>query len=206
MDSDTRNNDNGNSFEYRLREVSDEEIINIIRYRNHYQPHAFKAAIKEALKRGIIQTIDDLDKDEFLPIPVQTWSLFPLGTSKTHTLALFKSLCRTYYGIALIPLIYGVFALFRGNFVPGIATLLTTLIIIFLIYQLEKNISPFIAHLLLALNVPVIGYAVYYLSTNGNQNTMDAVAIAIVVLVLLYTSFYLNKLTSYLKPDNQEED
>lgn len=206
MNSDTRNNDDGNSFEYRLREVSNEEIINILRYRNHYQPHAIKAAIKEALKRGIIQTVDDLDKDEFLPFPVQAWSLFPLGTTKAHTLALFKSLCRTYYGMALIPLIYGIFALFRGNFAPGIATLLAGLIIIFLVRQLEKNTKPFIAHLLLAINVPVIGYAIYYLSTNGNQNTMDAVAIAIVVLVLLYISFYINKLSSFLKSEDPEEE
>ena len=35
MTIQSKNNDNGNSFEYRLKEVSDDEIIHILKLREH---------------------------------------------------------------------------------------------------------------------------------------------------------------------------
>ena len=115
MPIDSGNNNEENSFEYRLKEVSDEEIISILSYREHFQQQAVKAAIKEALKRGIITSIDDLNSDKFKPQEVPSSSLFPISISEPQNFAIFRSLCRIFYGIGLIPVIYGIFQITDKN-------------------------------------------------------------------------------------------
>lgn len=198
----TDNTNNENSFEYRLREVSNEEIISILKYREHFQQQAVKAAIKEALKRGIILSIDDLNSEEFQPEPLQPRGLFPLGATKKHTFAIFKSLCRIYYGFGILPVVYGVVQFTNRKLLSAIIAILIGLIVIFFVNRLEKTVKPFYSNLLMAMNVPAIGYAIYYLTSLGNPTTMDTVALSIVILILLYTTLYLNKLTSHFN-DNK---
>lgn len=205
MSTNSADHDNGNSFEYRLKEVSDEEIISILRFREHFQQQAVKAAIKEALKRGLIASIDDLNSDEFQPQPLQARSLFPLGSTKKHTFAIFKSLCRIYYGYGMLPVVFGVVQFTNHKPLSAIIALLIGVIVIFIVNRLDKTVKPFYSNLLMAMNVPVIGFAIYYLTALGTHTTMDAVAIAIVLLVLLYTTFYINKLTSHFNIDKNEE-
>ncbi|MDA3927929.1 MAG: hypothetical protein PF541_03160 [Prolixibacteraceae bacterium] len=57
----------------------------------------------------------------------------------------------------------------------------------------------------MALNLPALGFAIYYLSSTGNPSTMDGFAVAIVILTLLYTTFYANKLTSHFNINDTEE-
>lgn len=205
MSNDSQDKNNGNSFEYRLREVSDEEIISILRYRDHFQKPAVKAAIKEALKRGIIQSLDDLNNPEFQPQDLPPRSLFPIGLSEAQNIGIFKSLCRIFYGFGILPILYGIFN-FRKEFTWGaIAAILTGIVIIFVANRLEKTQKPFYSSLILGLNLPAMGFGIFYLSSTGNPSTMDAVAIAIVLLVMLYTTFYANKLASHFSKNDFEE-
>ena len=205
MSADPTEHNDENSFEYRLKEVSDEEIISILRFREHFQQQAVKAAIKEALKRGLISSIEDLNSEEFQPQPLQTRGLFPLGTTKKHTFAIFRSLCRIYYGFGILPVIYGVVQFTNRKIVQAILAFIIGLIVIFFVNRLEKTVKPFYANLLMALNLPAIGYAIYYLTSLGSPTTMDTVAISIVILVLLYTTFYINKLTSHFNGGKNQE-
>ena len=205
MSNDSQDKNNGNSFEYRLREVSNEEIISILRFRDHFQKHAVKAAIKEALKRGIIQSIDDLNNEEFQPQALPPRSLFPIGLSEPQNIGIFKSLCRIFYGFGILPIIYGVFN-FRKNFSWGlVVAMLIGIIVIYVANRLEKTQKPFYSNIILALNLPAMGFGIYYLTSTGNPSTMDAVAIAIVIIVMLYTTFYANKLASHFNKKNQED-
>lgn len=206
MSNDSQDKNNGNSFEYRLREVSDEEIISILRYREHFQPNAVKAAIKEALKRKIINSLEDLDKEEFKPQPIPPRSLFPLGNTEMQNIAIFKSLCRIFYGFGLLPVIFGVFRIVDNFNLGALAAIFTGILIIYIANRLEKTRRPFFSNLLLALNLPALGFAIYYLTVSGNPSTMDAVAIAIVLLVMLYTTFFANKLTSHFNSKEQADD
>lgn len=205
MNKKTEDNDNGNSFEYRLREVSDEEIISILSYRDHFQPSAVKAAIKEALKRGIINSVDDLNDPKFQPQELPARSLFPLATSEAQNIGVFKSLCRIFYGFGLLPIIYAILNISKNPF-NAIAAFLAGAIIIFIANRLEKTMKPFFANMILAINVPAIGFAIYTLTLSGNPTTMDGVAISIVILVLLYTTFYANKLTSHFNKNMEENE
>jgi hypothetical protein len=203
MGSATPEHNDRKSFEYRLKEVSNEEIISILRYRKHFQPHAVKSAIKEAMKRGIITSVDDLKKDEFKPVELPPRSLFPLSANNQQNLALFKSLCRVFYGFGLLPVILGAFRISEGQILYGAAYILIGLLVIFITHQLSKHKKVFLSQVLLALNIPAMGYAIFKLTATGNPSTMDMVAAIIIILVLLYTTLYLNKLTSHFnKPNN----
>jgi hypothetical protein len=196
MTIDSTDNNEGNSFEYRIKEVSDEEIVSILRNREHYQPHAVKAAIKEAIKRGIIESIDDLEKDEFKPQSIPK-SLFPISMVKSQNEAIFKSLCRICYFYGVVPFIYGFFQIANRQLTMGIIAIVFGISMVYLTFKLEKEKKPFLSQLLLFLNIPAIGYAVYRLTSFGNLLTMDIAIIALTIIVLFYTTLYIYKLILY---------
>jgi hypothetical protein len=197
MSNDSSDKNDGNSFEYRLKEVSDEEIVNILRYREHFQQHAVKAAIKEALKRGLINSIEDLNNQQFQKQEIESGSLFPLGTNKKQSNAILKSLCRIVYGIGLLPIISGIIQISDQLIIAGISTLLIGILVIYLANRLDKTKRIFYANLLLFLNIPAISYAIYFIISERAITTMDKVAVLIVVLVMLYITFYMKKLSKY---------
>lgn len=201
-EKDDINNDE--SFEYRLKELSDEEIISILRYREQFKPQAVKDAIKEALKRGIINSVDDLNTEQFSPLPLQARSLFPLGVNKAYTYAIFKSLCRIFYAFGLIPIIYGVFKFLEAKFIFGLSGILMGLMVIYIVYKLEKQILILWANIIVLLNIPAVVMAFFFLKNKINLVAMDVFSIIVVVLILLYTSFYLKKLTAYFNTDSEQ--
>ncbi|HPR32500.1 MAG TPA: hypothetical protein PLK12_10400 [Prolixibacteraceae bacterium] len=203
MGKEPSEEENRKSFEYHLKEVSNEEIISILRYREHFQPHAVKEAIREAIRRGIIQSVEDLNREEFKPQPLPPRSLFPVSSQAPQNLAIFKSLCRIFYGFGLLPVILGVFQFLDHNYLFAASAIVLGLLVIVLTYRLEKEKNPLVAKALLFLNVPAIGYALFRITASGNPSTMDFVAAAIIILVLLYTSFYLHKLTTVLSRNNE---
>lgn len=195
-------NDNGNSFEYRLKEVSDQEIISILRFREHFQPQAVKDAVKEALKRGIINSVDDLNKPEFQPQSIQPRSMFPVGINRNYTFAIFKSLCRIFYIFGLIPVLFGVFQFISHNYIPAIVAVLAGAGFIAIAHRIEKKIEPFWANVILFMNIPVVLMAFLFINNKTNVHNMDIFSIIIVVLVFLYTSIYLKKLTTNLHSES----
>lgn len=202
MTIDSTDKNDGNSFEYRLKEVSDEEIITIIRLREHYQPHAVKAAIKEALRRGIISSIEDLEKDEFKPQQLPAKSLFPIGYSESQNLGLFRSLCRIFYFFGSVPIIYGIFQSIEKNLIVAISSFIIGLIVIFVSTSLGKTKKPIFAQLLLSFNFPAILYAFYSLSIEVNLSKMNIATAVLIIITLLYSSIYLLKLTNYINKEN----
>ena len=196
MTIDSTDNNEGNSFEYRLKEVSNEEIVSILKFREHYQPQAVKAAIREAIKRGIIESIEDLEKEEFTPQEIQR-SLFPISSSKSQNLSLFKSLCRLCYGLGIIPLIFGVLQIPRHQLTMGVIIIIVGLSIIYLTYKLEKEKKLFLSQLLLLFNVPAIGYAIYWISSSKNLSKMDIVVTVIFLIIIFYITIYVNKLNGH---------
>jgi len=195
MTIESTDNDKGNSFEYRLKEVSDEEIVSILRYRNHFQPQAVKDAIKEALKRGIISSIDDLELDEFKPQSIPAKSLFPISSIEGQNIAIFKSLSRICYGFGIIPFIFGILEIANKRVTIGFFSLIIGISIVYITFNLEKERKRILSQLLLSLNVPAIIYAIYRITSTQNLSRIDIAAIFLIILILLYITFYIHKLT-----------
>jgi hypothetical protein len=205
MSSESNEKYEGNSFEYRLKEVSDDEIISILRYRDHFQALAIKAAINEALRRGIINSVDDLQKEEFKPQEMPPKSLFPLGNNLAQNLLILRSLSRVFYGFGLIPIIYGYFQFREHNSNLGISAVLLGMLIIFVANRLEKKLKPIFAYIMLGMNFPAIGFAVHKLTSLGKPTAMDMFAAIIILMVLLYTTLYAHKIVDFIQKETSSE-
>jgi hypothetical protein len=193
-----------NSFEDKYKEISDEEIVSILKYREHFQPKAFQAALKIAIERGLINSTEDLAREEFAPHKLPPRSIFPLGTSKAYTFAIFKSLCRIFYGIGLLPLVFGVFKIVGRDYYNGALSLLIAAILFFIANRLEKTLNPLFAKIILFINIPVAASAVFFLFSREQNSKMDTFAVAVIVMVLLYVSLYLYKLSKHLSKTSKK--
>ncbi len=202
MEKITKSNNSENSFEKQYEKISNQEIISIIQQRIHFMPEAVSAAISEAIKRGIINHPDDINKPEFDPRPVEPRSVFPLGTSAKYTFAIFKSLCRIFYAMGLLPFLYGIFQLTAAKYQSGIIGLAIALVLFAIVRRLEKTLHPVFANIMLAINIPVIVFVVYYILIKAEKSAMDIFALGIIVLVLLYITFYIKKIVTYFNNNN----
>ena len=182
----------------RFSEISDEEIVSILIHREHFTAEAAELAIAEALKRKIIDSINDLDTDQFKPQPIPPKSFFPIAHMRKQNEFILKSMCRIFYGFGIVPLIYAFFN-YKSNLFQSILAIVLGLAIITFSANLNKSKKPFWANLLLALNLPIMGIAIYKLSALGNIMIMDAVASALIVFIYLYISIYANKVSSILQ-------
>jgi hypothetical protein len=196
-------NDDGNSFEYRLKEVSNEEIINILRFREHFQPHAVREAIKEAMRRGIISSIEDLDKDEFKSQPLPSRSLFHISATESQNISVFKSLCRIIYIFSCIPIIYGILQITHHYYISASIAILIGLAIIFLTYKLEKERKTLYSQVQLFINIPTIGYVLYYIFSQDKVKTMDIFTGIIIIVIILYSTLYLHKLNLHFNRNHK---
>lgn len=197
MTINSTDNDEGNSFEYRLREVSDEEIINILRYREHYQPHAVREAIREAMNRGIISSPEDLNKEEFSAQPLPVKSIFPVGISEKQNVTIFKSLCRIVYIFCAIPIIFSVVKFSQHSYLAAVSYLLLGVYMVFVAYNLERKRNVGYSTALLLSNFPIIGFSIYTLFTMEKIVGIDIFAAVTMMIIFVYTSFYLHKLALY---------
>ncbi len=201
MSSELNDNNEGNSFEYRLKEVSDDEIISILRYRKHFQANAVNSAIKEALKRGILNTVDDLDNDEFKPQELPPKSFFPLGNNLIQNIAILKSLTRIFYGFGMIPLIYGYYQITGKNIGLAILSITTGALIIYLAHQIDKTRKPIYSISMLGLNFLSVGFAIYRLQGTDFPKVMDIAASIVILLVIMYTTIYAHKITMFIQKE-----
>jgi hypothetical protein len=206
MNKSMGTNREGISFEEQFLDISDQEIVNILKLRKHYQPEAARAAINEALKRGLIHAEDDLLGEQFRPQSLGRPSIFPVGNTEAQNVAIVNSLCRIMYGISLIPLIMTYYQFDNGKILGAIIHLIAALVVIAVTYRLNRTKRSFLAHLLLAFNVPVMGYAFYLLAEKGIPTTMDAVATAVVLLTILYTTLSLNFVTAKLQRNIEQPE
>ena len=81
-------------FRKDIPEYSDEQLIAILKLRDHYQPEAAKLAVNEALKRGIINSEQDLLAEEYRCEPIK-FSLFPEIKKKINRVKIRKSIARS---------------------------------------------------------------------------------------------------------------
>ncbi len=76
-----KNKESGDSpqpIEERISGLSRDELMMALRMRKHYQPEAAAAAVKEAIRRGLIRTEEDLSLPEF-DEPEQQIHLLPMS-------------------------------------------------------------------------------------------------------------------------------
>jgi len=108
-----------NDFRTQIPELPDEEIVYILKRRHYYLEEAKKMAIDEAVKRGIINSEQDLFSDEYNVKPVK-FSLFPKIEDAENRIKITKSIARVLIISGVLPAVWGIIRLNFGALTEGI--------------------------------------------------------------------------------------
>ncbi len=127
-------------YEKLYAEYPDEEIIAILKKRKHYRKEAAIQAIQEAIKRGIINSEQDLISEDYAVEPLK-FSIIPDIENETARKKIRKSLSRSLMILGVVPVIWGTIKIIYNMFLEGSLLMLLGIIWIFISYKQIKNVS-----------------------------------------------------------------
>lgn len=122
MPAKAKTNEIEQNYNELFRGYGDEQLRDVLKKRKLYQADAAKAAIGEAINRGLIHSESDLEGSEFVDEPLRA-RLFPHIESSTIRKRIRKSLGRGLLLAGLLPLIRGIVLMNSGVPVEGAAVL-----------------------------------------------------------------------------------
>lgn len=187
---DQNDNEFWDRLKVRMKEYSDEEILDILRKIRLYEPPAQRMAIDEAIRRKLIHSEQDLYSESFRA-PRLKFTLFPSPDRKQTVLRIIRSMSRALLIAGVIPVIFGILKFQVAKFGEGSALVLTGLIWItsaWMVYtrQDQRYWSPLLIIALLSA-----AYVARILILLKGLRTMDYVIPGILFLVVFYCLFYL---------------
>jgi len=173
----------------KIRALSRDELITVLKKRKHYQPEAVEEAVKEALRRGIIKTEEEVESPEF-DEPPGKFSLFPSPGSAEGRMRLFRSLLRGLMIPGLIPVINGVIKFQIPEYVEGVGFISLGVIWIALIwFVMERKENRIILPLFLLL-LMAMGYTVRLLRWYQYLTLIDWLVPVGLFLLMIYFLLY----------------
>ena len=158
--------------------------------RDHYQPEAAKLAIQEALKRGIINSEQDLFSEKYRCEEIQ-FSLFPKIKRDRNRIKIRKSIARSMVISSALPVVYGLVEMRTGNKWEGAAILLFGLLWLFCSAQLIKMFHVFFVRCLMAGTVLGVLYIFYRLISLQTTVFMDFFLVLVLTGLIYYGLIFL---------------
>lgn len=177
---------------------TDEELINVLKKRKLYQKEAADFAIREAVRRGIIYSEQDLFSKEFKDEP-QKFSLFPTIESETTSKKFKKSLSRSLLILGALPVVWGIIKVFEGYINEGILIFIFGIAWSLISFQLLRLTNPNVKliHLLFLMAFVAAGYIIRNFSLSNSLNRIDILITAIGLGFVLYTIGFLGSLKNF---------
>lgn len=179
-------------FKTNIPEYSDEQIIEILKQRDYYQPEAAKLAINEAIKRGIIFSEQDLFADEY-KVEELRFSMIPKIVKPENKEKIRKSIARSLVICGVMPLVFGLLKLNSGNTVEGGLILLLGLTWMFCSAQLVKSYQSVFVFVLLAASIVSFIYILFNILLAKSFVFMDVFIPVSLVLLIVYGLFFLKR-------------
>ncbi|WP_346854090.1 hypothetical protein [uncultured Draconibacterium sp.] len=181
-------------FRNDIPKYSDEQIIDILKKRDHYQPEAAKLAIEEAIKREIIHSEQDLFSEEFR-VEELNRSMFPKIEDDSLRNRIRKSIARSLVISGLIPTVYGLVQFNAGQKLSGAHLILFGLLWIFISAQLIKAYKKVFVLILLVGLIVAVGFVSAQLILSANSKFMDFFISAVLFLLVGYGVVFLKKVS-----------
>lgn len=142
MREKSTDNQNKADFKTLIPGYEDHEIIEILKKRKYYQPEAADLAVKEAIKRGIIHSEQDLFAEEFRVKPME-YKLFPVIEKEEQKNKIRRSIARGLIITGAIPIVWGVIRAVDGVIAEGIILIilgaLWSFLAIRIFHKMEKD-------------------------------------------------------------------
>jgi hypothetical protein len=181
-------------FRNDIPEYSDEQIIEVLKKRDHYQPEAAKLAIEEAIKRKIIHSEQDLFSEEY-KVEELSRSMFPGIEDGSLKHRIRKSIARSLVISGLIPTVYGLVQFNAGQKLSGVHLVLFGLLWIFISAQLIKGYKKVFVLFLLVGLIAAIVFVFAQLILSANSKFMDFFISAVLFLLVGYGVVFLKKVS-----------
>lgn len=180
-------------FEVMMKEMSDEQLKAVLKKRIHYQAEAAGAALKEALRRGIIHSEEDLYAPELKPEPIKR-KLFPVIEREKNRKKIRRSVARSLLIAGILPAIFGVVKINAGFFWEGLAFEVFGLIWMGIAFTLMRKYSVLSVRSLLVLTGLSIVYVLSMFIGAKQIVFMDGFIVTIVYLLVLYSLLFILRL------------
>lgn len=177
-------------FREDIPNYSDEQLKEVLKLRDHYQPEAAKLAIEEALKRGIINSEQDLFSEEFRCEEIQ-FSLFPKIKRNRNRIKIRRSIARSLVICSVLPVVYGLVEMKTGNRWEGAAILLFGLLWLFCSAQLIKLYHVLFIRSLMAGTILGVSYICYRLISSQTYIFMDFFLVLVLAGLIFYGLIFL---------------
>lgn len=181
-------------FEAKYATYQDAEILAILKKRKHYQPEAEKAAVAEAIKRGLIHSEQDLFSDQFQNEPLR-FSIFPFIENETAREKTRKSIARSLLIVGAIPTIWGGLNYYRTEKFENIALLLLGLVWLFSSFQLTKKTHKGTLNLMFLLLAAAYLYFIKLFTSVISFTFFDVFFAVVTGLLILYGLLFYRKLS-----------
>ncbi len=180
-------------FEERMQELEDEQLRKVLKKRNLYQEEAAKAAIREAIRREIIASEEDLHAPDFRHEPLKP-RLFPLIENPRNKFRIRRSVSRGLLLAGLLPTIWGMVRLNAGVPVEGIVLIGFGLLWMALSASLIRRFSMTSVRLLFVLAVLSLIYIVRWMIVTPQILFMDLFIIIVLYALMAYGLFFVLRL------------
>ena len=181
-------------FRKDIPEYSDEQIIEALKLRDHYQPEAAKLAIDEALRRGIIHSEQDLLAEVYRCEPIK-FSLFPNIKREKNQVKIRKSIARSLVVCSVFPITFGLIELNRNNFIEGSVVLFFGFIWLFCASQLIKAFNLILVRGLMVETILAALFVGYKIITKASFMFMDFFLLAVFCGLTLYGLVFILKIS-----------
>src|SRR6056297_307546 len=193
MQEKSKTETNNSDLQEIFNKHTDEQILEILKKREHYQPEAVDVAVKEAISSKLIHSEQDLFSPEFSPEPLKR-KLIPEIHREKNKNRIRKSLGRSLLIAGVLPLIFGFVRYNSGQLFEGIGILVFGLTWMFLSAQIIRKGSKSVIHLLLGIAFASLIYVGYLFADSKSVIFMDAFIIAVLYLLVFYGLFFVRKL------------
>lgn len=159
-----------NEFSKKMSEHSNQKLLEVLEFRNKYQEQAIKAAVQEAINRGLIDNLEDVNQK------------FPYKDS-SNTLG-EKSFEEEFFE-------------FKKKITNIILVLIFNFIWIFIVVQININLHNTEFSIFNFWYPIVFGFLIYYTYNNFNKLIANiviwitALTFVLTIISILYTIFYI---------------
>lgn len=193
MADKSRVKSNRPDFRSLIPEYNNEEILNVLKKRKQYQKEAADIAIREAIKRGLINSEQDLFAEEFQEKPTE-FSIFPtIENNRTRT-KIRKSIARVLLISGAVPLIFGTIKINEGQILEGSLLIVLTAIWVYATIQQFKAANLKMINLLFVILAASVIYIIKLFVFFENPVLLDFLIPGILGALITYGLLFIRRM------------
>lgn len=180
-------------FRQIIADYSDEELRKVLKKRDLYQKEAADFATKEAIKRGLIYSEQDLFSKEFQREP-EKFTIFPSIENDKIRAKFKRSITRALIIFGALPMVWGGIRIYKSQSTEGILIFIAGAAWSIISYKLFQRVNAKLIGALYLILLLVVAYFVKIFVSLNFLKVFDVVFTVTVIILIAYGIGFLNKL------------